>query len=95
LSPDGSQIFAVPPLLTFTMTDPDDDYTGTLVGYVDFLTSPLATGISGAATYNPTTGKWEYQTDIAAFSRTATGPTPGTRTAATARSIPAGDGIGT
>lgn len=58
LSPDGSQVVSTPPILRFTMTDPDDDYTGTLVGYAELL-SPMATGMVTLATYNPANSKWE------------------------------------
>jgi hypothetical protein len=62
LSPANGEIVTSYPLLTFQMTDQDDDTSTGLVGKVRIKNSAGAVLFTRDATLNTITGFWEYQT---------------------------------
>lgn len=63
LSPANGEVVTSYPLFTFQMTDTDDDTSTGLVGKVRIKDDAGAVLFTRDATYNSTTGLWEYQTD--------------------------------
>lgn len=61
LAPSGGTIFTSFPKLSFSMSDADDTSAGTLAATVR-ITKPDTSTVDVAATYNGTSGKWEFQT---------------------------------
>ncbi|HQY31578.1 MAG TPA: Ig-like domain-containing protein, partial [Thermomicrobiales bacterium] len=68
LSPNGGTVFTTPPLLSFTMTDPDDTIATGLIGRL-VLTTPSRpnSGFQYSTTYNVATQRWEYQSTASSF----------------------------
>lgn len=63
LSPANGQVVTSYPLLSFQMTDTDDDTSTGLVGKVRIKDDTGTVLFTRDATYNSTSGYWEYQTD--------------------------------
>lgn len=61
LSPVSGSIFTSYPLLAFAMSDTDDD-TGTGLTATIRITKPDTSTVDATATYNSSTGLWEFQT---------------------------------
>jgi hypothetical protein len=70
LSPANGEIVTSRPLLTFQLSDPDDTPSGSLTAKVRIKNNSGTVLQTRTATYNATSGLWEYQTvsgDLASF----------------------------
>jgi hypothetical protein len=62
LSPNNAEVVTSYPLLTVTATDTDDDSTTGHVVYAETYDTANALIATRTMAYNPSTGRWEYQT---------------------------------